>query len=179
MVQRLRICLPIPGTQVPSLGQEDPTCWGTTKPMGHNFTDAPLLDGSCSTTREAAAVRSLQTAPKRKPALAADGESPWAAKKTQHSQEQQKDACHRASTSDFRAHFRVGCRFSMRFLRPSQAITCLREVGAGAGREADQRVWNMNLRSFLGLLLGDGCARRSSSGLVACCRLFAGLFCDC
>ena len=85
MVQRLRICLPIPGTQVPSLGQEDPTCWGTTKPMGHNFTDAPLLDGSCSTTREAAAVRSLQTAPKRKPALAADRESPWAAKKTQHS----------------------------------------------------------------------------------------------
>ena len=37
VVQWLRTCLPTPGTQVRSLGQEDPTWWGTTKPMGYNY----------------------------------------------------------------------------------------------------------------------------------------------
>ena len=36
VVQWLRIFLPMPGTQVQSLVQEDPTCHGATKPMYHN-----------------------------------------------------------------------------------------------------------------------------------------------
>ena len=33
----LRIPLPMQGTRVGALLQEDPTCWGTTKPMCHNY----------------------------------------------------------------------------------------------------------------------------------------------
>lgn len=33
VVQWLRICLPVQGTGVQPLVQEDPTCWGATKPM--------------------------------------------------------------------------------------------------------------------------------------------------
>ena len=35
--QWLRICLPIQGTQVQALVQEDPTCHGATKPVRHNY----------------------------------------------------------------------------------------------------------------------------------------------
>ena len=33
----LRICLPMQGTQVRALVQEDPTCHGATKPVRHNY----------------------------------------------------------------------------------------------------------------------------------------------
>ena len=37
VVQWLRICLPMQGTQVQSLIQEDPTCCRTTKPVCHKY----------------------------------------------------------------------------------------------------------------------------------------------
>ena len=37
VVQRLRIRLPMKGTRVPALVQEDPTCRGPTKPVCHNY----------------------------------------------------------------------------------------------------------------------------------------------
>ncbi|KAJ8779228.1 hypothetical protein J1605_012690, partial [Eschrichtius robustus] len=37
VAQWLRICLPMQGTQVRSLVQEDPTCRGATKPVHHNY----------------------------------------------------------------------------------------------------------------------------------------------
>ena len=39
VVQWLRICLPMKGTRVPSLVQEDSTCCGAAKPMCPNFWD--------------------------------------------------------------------------------------------------------------------------------------------
>ena len=37
VVQWLRICLPVQGTQIRSLVQEDPICFGATKPTCHNY----------------------------------------------------------------------------------------------------------------------------------------------
>ena len=37
VAQWLRICLPIQGTQVRALVQEDTTCRGATKPVCHNY----------------------------------------------------------------------------------------------------------------------------------------------
>ena len=37
VTQWLRICLPVQGTRVQSLVQEDPSCCGATKPMRHNY----------------------------------------------------------------------------------------------------------------------------------------------
>ena len=37
VVQWLRICLPMQGTRVQALVQEDPTCRGATKPGCHNY----------------------------------------------------------------------------------------------------------------------------------------------
>ena len=37
VVQWLRICLPMQGTQVWALVREDPTCHGATKPVRHNY----------------------------------------------------------------------------------------------------------------------------------------------
>ena len=37
MVQQLRIRLPMQGTRVRALVQEDPTCRGATKPVHHNL----------------------------------------------------------------------------------------------------------------------------------------------
>ena len=37
VVQRLRICLPLQGTWVQSLVQEDSTCCGATKSVRHNY----------------------------------------------------------------------------------------------------------------------------------------------
>ena len=37
VAQWLRICLPMQGTRVQSLVQEDPTCRGATKPVSHNY----------------------------------------------------------------------------------------------------------------------------------------------
>ena len=37
VAQWLRIHLPMQGTRVQALVQEDPTCHGATKPMSHNY----------------------------------------------------------------------------------------------------------------------------------------------
>ena len=37
VAQWLRLCLPMQGTQIQPLVQEDPTCHGETKPMHHNY----------------------------------------------------------------------------------------------------------------------------------------------
>ena len=37
VVQWLRICLPMQGTRVQALVQEDPTCHKATKPVHHNY----------------------------------------------------------------------------------------------------------------------------------------------
>ena len=37
VAQWLRICLPMQGTRVQSLVQEDPTCHGATEPVRHNY----------------------------------------------------------------------------------------------------------------------------------------------
>ena len=37
VVQWLRICLPMQGTRVRALVQEDSTCRGATKPVRHNY----------------------------------------------------------------------------------------------------------------------------------------------
>ena len=37
VAQWLRICLPMQGTRVRALVQEDPTCCGATKPVRHNY----------------------------------------------------------------------------------------------------------------------------------------------
>ena len=45
-VQGMRICLPTQGTQLWSLGREDPICCGTTKPACHNYWARALQPGS-------------------------------------------------------------------------------------------------------------------------------------
>ena len=86
VMQLLRICLPIQGTQVQSLVQEDPTCHGATKPVRHNYWACTLepphhnywslrtlgptcrqLLSPCSATRGTTAIRSLCTATKNSP----------------------------------------------------------------------------------------------------------------
>ena len=37
VAQCLRICLPVQGTRVRALVQEDPICCGATKPIRHNY----------------------------------------------------------------------------------------------------------------------------------------------
>ena len=37
VAQWLRICLPMQGTRVPALVQEDPTCRRATRPVSHNY----------------------------------------------------------------------------------------------------------------------------------------------
>ena len=46
VVQWLRMCLPMQGTQVPSLVQEDSTCHKATKPVGQNYW-ARALEPAC------------------------------------------------------------------------------------------------------------------------------------
>ena len=48
VVQWPRICLPMQGTQVQSLVQEDPTCCRATKPMCHNYWACTLEPWNCN-----------------------------------------------------------------------------------------------------------------------------------
>ena len=82
-VQWLRIHLPMQGTWVQALVQEDPTCRRATKPMHHNYWACTLEPTShnywahapqllkpacpCSATREATTMRSPHTATKSSP----------------------------------------------------------------------------------------------------------------
>ena len=58
VIQWIRICLPVHGTWVQSLVQEDPSCQGATKPVHHATATEPVLKSLCSETREATAMRS-------------------------------------------------------------------------------------------------------------------------
>ena len=60
MVQWLRICWPVQETWVQSMVQEDPTCFGATKPVSHNYW-SPRLWSPCPTTKEVTAMRSPWT----------------------------------------------------------------------------------------------------------------------
>ena len=102
VVQWLRIHLPVQGTQIRSLVQEDPTCRGATKPVRHNYwacalepashnywAHVPQLLSPHATTTEAHAHRAR--APQREATAmrsphAATRERPRAAVKTQRSQ---------------------------------------------------------------------------------------------
>ena len=66
VVQWIKIHLPIQGTWVGSLVQEDPTCHGATKPWTAP-TKAHLLQSRCSARREATAMRSPSTSRKGSP----------------------------------------------------------------------------------------------------------------
>ena len=50
VVQWLRICLPMQGTQVRALVWEDPTCHGATRPMSHNC--QACASGACAPQQE-------------------------------------------------------------------------------------------------------------------------------
>ena len=63
VIQWLRICLPMQGTQVQSLIQEDPTCHRAAKPVHQNYC-ALEPQSPCSVTREATTMRSLLVAMK-------------------------------------------------------------------------------------------------------------------
>ena len=63
VVQWIRICLSMQGTQVWSLVWEDSTCLGATKPMDHNYW-SPRTYSLCSTTRGATSIRRLHTSVK-------------------------------------------------------------------------------------------------------------------
>ena len=82
MAQWLRTRLPMQGTQVQALVQEDPTCHGATKPVHHNYRAcalspwattnkpachnywSPCTQSPCSATREATAMRSTRSTTK-------------------------------------------------------------------------------------------------------------------
>ena len=73
MAQWLRIYLPMQGTQVWSLVQEDPTCRRATKPVCHNYWARmlqllkPVLLEPVLRNQEATAMRSPRTATKSSP----------------------------------------------------------------------------------------------------------------
>ena len=109
--QWLRICLPMQGTRVRSLVQEDPTCHGATKPVCHNYWAcalgptcctywawAPqLLKPTCleSVLHNKGSHRNEKPAHhnEEKPPLTTSRESPHAATKTQCSQKKKKNEC--------------------------------------------------------------------------------------
>ena len=82
MVQWLRICLAMLGTQVRSLVQEDPTYLRATKPSA-TTTEARTL---CLATREATMMRTPAQHNEGQPLLTATRESLHKATKSQHSQ---------------------------------------------------------------------------------------------
>ena len=78
VAQWLRIRLPMQGTWVRALVQEDPTCCGATRPVYHNYWACTLEPVShnywslcayspCSTTRESTAMRSPRTETRSSP----------------------------------------------------------------------------------------------------------------
>ena len=78
VAQWLRVRLPVQGTRVRALVQEDPTCRGATKPVHHHYWAcalepvshnywSPCTWSPCSATREATAMRSPHTTKKSSP----------------------------------------------------------------------------------------------------------------
>ena len=97
MAQWLRIRLPMQGTQVQALVQEDPTYCGASKPVSHNYwAHVPhLLKPVCSTARAPQQEKPLQWEARAlqqrvAPPLATTTESLRTATKTQHSQKLKK-----------------------------------------------------------------------------------------
>ena len=96
VAQWLRICLPMQGTWVQALVQEDPTCRGATKPVCHNYWAhtplllkpahlEPMLHNKRSHRNEKPAYHNEEWPPPT-----TTRESPHAAMKTQHSQKKKK-----------------------------------------------------------------------------------------
>ena len=92
MAQWLRIRLPMQGTQVHALVQEDPTCRGATKPLRHNYwAHVPQLLKPASLEPVFHNKRSHRNEKtvhynEERPPLATTRESPRTGTKTQHSQ---------------------------------------------------------------------------------------------
>ena len=79
-IQGLRACLPMQGTWIQSLIQEEPTCHGATKPMRHNYW---ARDPQQEKPRQwEVCTQQLESSPQ----LPATRDSPCAATKTQHGQ---------------------------------------------------------------------------------------------
>ena len=95
VVQQLRIHRPMQRTQVRSPVWEDPTCQGVTKPVAPQLTKLTCSRACCSTTREAAAVRSPRSPQLQK--------SPCTATKAQGSQTQ----IHKNKISFINRHWRL------------------------------------------------------------------------
>ena len=89
VVQQLRIHLPVQGTWVRSLVQEDPTCCRATKPVCHSYW-SHTSQSPGSAIREATSMRSPCTATIEYSLLIATRKSPHTAMKTQHSQKTNK-----------------------------------------------------------------------------------------
>ena len=84
VAQWFRIRLPMQGTQVQSLVREDPTCRGATRPVRHNYwARVPQL---LKPERLEPVLRNKKSHRDEKPALTTTRESPRAAMKTRHSQ---------------------------------------------------------------------------------------------
>ena len=60
VAQWLRICLPMQGTRVRALGQEDPICRGATKPVRHNYWACTLEPWATTTEARVPRARALQ-----------------------------------------------------------------------------------------------------------------------
>ena len=56
VVQWMRLCLPMQGTQVWSLVPEDPSCRRAAKPVHHHY-QSPCTSGRCSATRSPCSVK--------------------------------------------------------------------------------------------------------------------------
>ena len=106
VAQWLRICLPVQGTRVRPLVQEDPTCQGATKPVCHNYWACalqPLSHNYWACVPQLLKPTHLEPLlhkrshhnekPKHeeKPSLASARESPCTATKTQRSQKKKKN----------------------------------------------------------------------------------------
>ena len=89
VVQQLRIHLPVQGTWVRSLVQEDPTCCRATKPVCHSYW-SHTSQSPGSAIREATSMRSPCTATIEYSLLIATRKSTHTAMKTQHSQKTNK-----------------------------------------------------------------------------------------
>ena len=85
VVQWLIIRLPMQGTQVPSVVQEDPICHGANRPMCHN-SRASAHQSPSSTAKAATRMRSPDAATREQPLFAATRERLRTVTKTQCSQ---------------------------------------------------------------------------------------------
>ena len=88
VIQWMRICLPVQGTWVRSLVQEDSTCYGAIKPVCHNYW-AGTLEPALYNKRSHFSENSVQFS-KEEPPLTTARESQHAATKTHCSQKYKK-----------------------------------------------------------------------------------------